>query len=403
MFLGIWHYFRGYVMIEVSGFSVERFINLATHKGIYLWDIQRHHNTIRMKVSIAGFRLLRHCTKKTRCRIKILEKKGWPFLAHKYRKRKFLAMGILMFIGTLYILASFIWVIEIQGTQRIHKDQLVTACIEAGLKPGAWKPKVSKNEVEKKLMKQFKDISWVAIEIKGTKAKIQLVETLAEMELIDRTTPCDVVAKKYGLITSVVVSSGTPKVKPKDVVQKGDTLISGELLIKEDETDVVKKFVHAIAEVRAKLWYEIYTEQSMIYIEKKYTGQAKKHYRFQIMEYPINLLKTSISYENYDKITTRHRLNLGGDFALPVEWIIEDYKEFIPNNRKRTLAEGKKLAEASIELRFKEVTQAKESEVEHKQIQYVEQGNILIAKAVITTIERIDEQKKMNIDWNNEE
>ena len=40
MFLSVWNYLRGYVTIELSGFSVERFMNLASHKGIYLWDIK---------------------------------------------------------------------------------------------------------------------------------------------------------------------------------------------------------------------------------------------------------------------------------------------------------------------------------------------------------------------------
>ena len=39
MFLALWYYLHGYVMITVSGFSVERFVNMATFRGIYLWNI----------------------------------------------------------------------------------------------------------------------------------------------------------------------------------------------------------------------------------------------------------------------------------------------------------------------------------------------------------------------------
>ena len=51
MFLTIWNYLRGYVVIEVSGFSVERFINLAAHKGVYIWDVNRVGGKTLMKVS----------------------------------------------------------------------------------------------------------------------------------------------------------------------------------------------------------------------------------------------------------------------------------------------------------------------------------------------------------------
>jgi len=79
MFLSVWNYLRGYVTIEVSGFSVERFMNLASHKGIYLWDIKKYKSKIQMKVSIKGFKLLKSCAKKTKCKIVIVEKKGCPF------------------------------------------------------------------------------------------------------------------------------------------------------------------------------------------------------------------------------------------------------------------------------------------------------------------------------------
>lgn len=36
MFLALWNYIRGYVIIYVTGFSVERFINMAVTK-VYLY------------------------------------------------------------------------------------------------------------------------------------------------------------------------------------------------------------------------------------------------------------------------------------------------------------------------------------------------------------------------------
>ena len=44
MFLALWNYLRGYVIIYVTGFSVERFINLAVNRGIFIWDIIPERN-----------------------------------------------------------------------------------------------------------------------------------------------------------------------------------------------------------------------------------------------------------------------------------------------------------------------------------------------------------------------
>ena len=49
MFLALWNYIRGYVIIYVTGFSVERFINMAVNKGIFIWDVIQEKNMVIMK------------------------------------------------------------------------------------------------------------------------------------------------------------------------------------------------------------------------------------------------------------------------------------------------------------------------------------------------------------------
>lgn len=52
MFLALWNYIRGYVIIYVTGFSVERFINMAVNKGIFIWDVIQEKNMVIMKASV---------------------------------------------------------------------------------------------------------------------------------------------------------------------------------------------------------------------------------------------------------------------------------------------------------------------------------------------------------------
>ena len=54
----LWHYLKGYVIIIVSGQSVEKFINICTRRQILLWDMERvERNSVRMKMSIRGLRM----------------------------------------------------------------------------------------------------------------------------------------------------------------------------------------------------------------------------------------------------------------------------------------------------------------------------------------------------------
>ena len=83
------NYFTGYVNIKVEGFFIERFINMCTSKKILLMDIKREKSSIMYaKIGVSDYKRLRQVAKKTKSKVKIQNKKGLPFLAHKYRNFK---------------------------------------------------------------------------------------------------------------------------------------------------------------------------------------------------------------------------------------------------------------------------------------------------------------------------
>jgi len=53
----LWNYIRGYVIIFVEGYFLEKFVNICTRRQILLWDIQRDRNSkMTLKVSIRALR-----------------------------------------------------------------------------------------------------------------------------------------------------------------------------------------------------------------------------------------------------------------------------------------------------------------------------------------------------------
>ena len=80
-------------------------------------------------------------------------------------------------------------------------------------------------------LEDFADISWVSVGIHGTDATIRLAETIGGVEIIDKETPCDIVASTDGVILQITAERGTPLVAAGDVVKKGDVLISSALTI----------------------------------------------------------------------------------------------------------------------------------------------------------------------------
>ena len=407
MLITLWNYLRGYVMIEVTGFSVERFVNLAVHRGVYIWDLQYTHDKVTMKVSIKAFKLLRGCAQKTKCTIKIAQKSGWPFLMFRYRKRKALLAGFLFFVASLYVLSMFVWMVDVQGVDRLDMQDILQAVQEDGLQTGTFIRRINTRDLEQTLRNRFPDIAWVSVHIRGTKATITLTETIPPQLIVDRNTPCDIVARTDGLIVSIATSAGTPMVRPRDVVRAGDILVSGEIIVKyEDLGIIITEYTHANAQVLAQLYYEMIFEVPYLNTIRQQTGQVKKRYALSILGRTFtlpNILLAPIGFENFNKITDHRQARLGENYPLPLLLTITIYEEFIPVEQLRTPDEAKALAETMLTRKVLQEIDVN-ADIMNKVMNITETPEGLLVHAVVTTIEDIGETRllqRMDADtWN---
>ena len=78
MFWQLWNYLSGYVIIRITGFSAERFINLALISGVRMWDIKYAGNERIMKVALKSLKIFRECAEKSGCKVEIIKKCGMP-------------------------------------------------------------------------------------------------------------------------------------------------------------------------------------------------------------------------------------------------------------------------------------------------------------------------------------
>lgn len=78
----------GYLRIRVEGYSPERFLNLCCYHGIFLWNLRPAKGAYEMNIRVRDFRRLRPMVRKSRAKVRIIQKRGVPFFIHKYRGRK---------------------------------------------------------------------------------------------------------------------------------------------------------------------------------------------------------------------------------------------------------------------------------------------------------------------------
>ena len=208
------NYILGYVNIEVEGFNIERFINICISKRIFLWNINRKKSSVMtVSIGVEDFKKIREIVKKSNCRFKIDSKKGIPFIFNKYKKRKIFLIMFLSVILFMYILSNFIWNIELEGIENINTDGMYKTLEENGLKIGSKKQGINTKDIVNSIRLQREDIAWIGIDIKGTNAKVQIVEATKKPEIIKEEEYCNIIADKKGVITKINALNGTAMVK----------------------------------------------------------------------------------------------------------------------------------------------------------------------------------------------
>ncbi len=401
MSLKLWNYSRWYVIIRVEGFSKERFLNLVANKNLYVWDIEQKHNFLYMKVSVKGYRELKPLWKKASVKVKIVKKVGIPFFTYKHRRRKIIFGGIIFFALALYILSSFVWKIDIKGNERVSTEEVIEFLENKDLKIGTYKYSVSAVEIENQLLQNFSDFSWVSLRKHGTTVEIVISENIEKKELIDRNTPCDIVAKVDGIIDSIATSEGDAVVGIGDVVKKGDVLVKSQVYLREDEFGKHYAYVHAEADIIAKTYFPVEFSVPKTVKVPKYTGKNYKSYSISLFGKNINLSVFEKNYKTSVEYTEMFQLKFGKDYPLPII-LIKNIK-LETKYEKKVLSEKEMINLANRTISSKIISDLNfETDVIDKKLEYFTTEEGLEVKGYLVVLEEIDEKRILNVKSNSD-
>ncbi len=336
----LWAFFAGYVVITVESRRLEKFLNLALARNILFWDVTfKRRNGLTMKVSIAGFKPLRHIARQTDSTVRIKSKKGWPFFWIKIRKRKMLAVGLLFFLTTIYFFSTFVWFVDLQHREQLKylsEEEIMEEIYSMGLRPGVPNWNFNLRELEKELAVRLPKLSWVGITLEGTKATVEIVEKTLPPEDEGAKQPADVIAAKDGVVEEILVIVGEAVAKEGDAVSAGEVLISGVIYPKQEESPedpnpeqlVEPRVVHAKGVVKARVWLVAVSEIPIIEKGERRTGSTARQVSIKIGGKQIIIRGPQKSpYQYYQMEQTVKRLPSWRSIKLPVELIINIYHE----------------------------------------------------------------------------
>lgn len=115
---------------------------------------------------ISDFKKLKQIARKTKCQIKINGKRGLPFLMNRYRKRKIFILFLVLIFAGLMLESRFVWNIEVEGLNRISKQEILSDLSEMGLNIGTLKSKINSKEIINRIRLKRDDIAWMNIDLR---------------------------------------------------------------------------------------------------------------------------------------------------------------------------------------------------------------------------------------------
>jgi similar to stage IV sporulation protein len=266
----------GFISLCLKGENYEKVINMALARGIYIWDIKRKNNLIYLKVRTSGYEAFKRIADENNYEIELLKRQGMPFWKTVIKRRIGLLGGGVIFIAALYLMSSFVWLVQVSGNKKVDENRILTTAAIHGIYPGAAKWNFSRIEVEEAMLRDISELTYIQCDIRGVKVNIKVVEKVLPDDEI--TGPCHIVAAHDGVVEEVLVLEGQANVKSGNVVAKGDILISGivfppvlyEMAEKPVPTGQPYQ-VRARGKVMARTWYEGYGECSLISEKKVFT------------------------------------------------------------------------------------------------------------------------------------
>ena len=344
---------RGSVCVRAKSAYPERMLNLCSARGIEFWDVRWIDDTaLSFCVARGDLRALRRAAEGCGAEVSIERTAGTPFFFARLRRRHALFAGGILCAALLLVNSLFIWDFEVTGNETVPTETILHALREHGVHRGTFIYSFRSQDICNRVLPELKDLCWVAVNVRGCKAYVQVRERVRAPERVNESEPTNVIAAKPGLITKVRALDGEKRVLPGTSVQQGQLLIAGVVDTGGTEKpSVTTRFLAGKGEVWARTWYDLTVRVPLTYEKKVYTGKEK---RSHTLIWGENRLKigakgSSICNVDCDKIKNQTQWTLFGLFALPVTWETETLRPYEldvpPRARAAAEAQGKDMLE----------------------------------------------------------
>lgn len=378
----------GWVRVRVSGRFPERFLNVCAHSGVILWDTRKESETIVCCLFARDFKRLKALRRGCSVKVKLTEKRGLPFFAHRYRRRQGLVCGACIFVAVMLTLPRFVWSVDINCTGDADEAQVRKALEVIGLEAGTPISRVDAGNMRVQLALKVPNIAWASINTDATNVTVD-VRGAAKKQVGDRQLS-NITAASDGRVTDIRVRKGSAVVKVGDAVTAGQMLVSGTAELRDGTT----VFTHSDADIFASTERTLTVKVPLEREDLTDTGRSCKRTAVGFFGLKVPLYLGGIDYD-FRSTARRDDLVIGG-VKLPV-WRAQ--AEFFEVERRRvTLSEKAARTECEALLKSEEERVLANAEIVARKVSFVTSRGEMTATGEYECVENIAENKPYYIE-----
>lgn len=392
-FVWLWRWLRGWVRLEAEGGFPERLLNLAVRQHLPLWNTRRKGIVLSACCFASDYRKLRPLMRKTGMRMRVKERHGVPFFLRRYRGRWGIPVGIAVFFMVISLLSGRIWSVDVVGIQKADKEAILTELARMGVKIGSKIDDLNLQEIQLNALKQLDDISWLAVNLEGSIARVEIRETDEDRITPPvKTAPSNLKARCDGVILSTSVTSGQAMVKPGEAVVKGTLLISGVVELGEGKGVIFRRATGVIlAETKHTLEVSVpLKQQQLLPTGKDIFRPSVRLFGLLIPLYTNQKIETDYMSRLMDRPLTINGV------ALPIGYTLE---RIVPLQLQTvTYTEEQAKAMAEEQLKQREQEELSKAEIKDKYIEAGVKDGCYTIRAVYRCVEDIGEEEPILIE-----
>ncbi|MBQ4066452.1 MAG: sporulation protein YqfD, partial [Clostridia bacterium] len=241
--------------------------------------------------------------------------RGLPALIYRYRRRIGIPIGAILGALIIWLSGQVIWCINIEGNRNVSDEEIICVLDSLGCGIGDRYGNIDFDSLHNRFLLSCPDISWIAVNMNGTHANVEVKETVRES--VDEDGGFyNIVAAEDGHIESIENVEGKTVVEIYDTVEKGDLLISGAISYK---AQTMNRFESAEGKVFARVRRNFEVRVPYETEKKVYTGEEKQENRVRFFDFHINLFRNSRIPDGLcDKITMNSQIYLLDSLPLPL-------------------------------------------------------------------------------------